>query len=151
MLNLCQKFKLMLLILARESHFKSCNRVLSWFVMSDDRQEFKSQYVYNKRNTTWKLLCTAFTLSLFLYQKYHSLGAALTLDFWYVSNSCLNSVRPHFSWSIQYILHFLLQYNINTILPNYEPQVPQAHEQESFLHNRNIIRVWRFQRLLFRG
>ena len=27
-----------------------------------------SQYVYNKHNTTWKVLCTVFT-HLFLYQK----------------------------------------------------------------------------------
>ena len=28
-----------------------------------------SQYVYNKHNTTWKVLCTVFTHSLFLYHK----------------------------------------------------------------------------------
>ena len=28
-----------------------------------------SQYVYNKHNTTWKVLCTVLTHSLFLYQK----------------------------------------------------------------------------------
>ena len=28
-----------------------------------------SQYVYNKHNTTWKVLCMVFTHSLFLYQK----------------------------------------------------------------------------------
>ena len=38
-----------------------------------------SQYVYNKHNTTWKVLCTVFTHSLFLYQKSYSF-AALTLS-----------------------------------------------------------------------
>ena len=31
-----------------------------------------SQYVYNKHNDTWKVICTAFTHSLFLYQKSQS-------------------------------------------------------------------------------
>ena len=34
-----------------------------------------SQYVYNKHNTTWKVLCTVFTHSLFLYQKSYSFAA----------------------------------------------------------------------------
>ena len=33
-----------------------------------------SQYAYNKHNTTWKVLCTVFTHSLFLYQKSYSNG-----------------------------------------------------------------------------
>ena len=39
-----------------------------------------SQYVYNKHNTTWKVLCTVFTHSLFLYQRSYSF-AALTRRF----------------------------------------------------------------------
>ena len=39
---------------------KSGNRVLSWFVIKDDKQDFKSEYVYNKHNTTCKVLCTVF-------------------------------------------------------------------------------------------
>ena len=34
-----------------------------------------SQYVYNKHNTTWKVLSTVFTHSLFLYQKSYSFAA----------------------------------------------------------------------------
>ena len=34
-----------------------------------------SQYVYNKHNTTWKVLCTVFTHSLFLCQKSYSFAA----------------------------------------------------------------------------
>ena len=29
---------------------------------------------------------------------------AHSFDFWYVNNSCVNTVRPHFPWSILYIL-----------------------------------------------
>ena len=42
------------------------------------------------------MLRTVFTLSLFLYQKSHS------FDFWYKNNSCVNTVRQHFPWSILY-------------------------------------------------
>ena len=45
------------------------------FVIEDDKQEFESQNVYNKHNTTWKVLCAVFTHSLFLYQKSHSFAA----------------------------------------------------------------------------
>ena len=74
-----------------------------------------SQYVYNKHYTTWKEFCTVFKHSLFLYQKSQS------LNFWYVNNSCVNTVRPHFPWSILYIrvaqkprttLHWLLLMSI---------------------------------------
>ena len=34
-----------------------------------------SQYVYNKHNTPWKVLCTVFKHSLFLYQKSYSFAA----------------------------------------------------------------------------
>ena len=34
-----------------------------------------TQYVYNKHNTTWKVLCTVFTHSLFLYKKSYSFAA----------------------------------------------------------------------------
>ena len=74
MSNFWQKFKLVI-IFARVFDLKSCNRVLSWLVIKDDKREFKSQYVYNKHNTTWKVLCTVFTHSLFLYQKSHSFAA----------------------------------------------------------------------------
>ena len=30
---------------------------------------------------------------------------AHSFDFWYVNNSCVNTVRPHFPWSILYILN----------------------------------------------
>ena len=57
-----------------------------------------SQYVYNKHNTSCKVLRTVYTHSLFLYQKSHS------FDFWYKNNSCVNTVRQHFLWSILYLL-----------------------------------------------
>ena len=28
---------------------------------------------------------------------------AHSFDFWYVTNSCVNTVRPHFPWSILYV------------------------------------------------
>ena len=57
------------IILARVFKLNSCNRVLSWSVIKDDKEESKSQYIYNKHNTAWKVLCTVVTHSLFLYQK----------------------------------------------------------------------------------
>ena len=62
-----------------------------------------SQYVYNKHNTTWKVLCTVFTHSLFLYQITLLVRCAHSFDFWNVNNSCVNTVRQHFAWSIFYI------------------------------------------------
>ena len=47
-----------------------------------------SQYVYNKHNTTQKVLCTVFTHSLFLYQKSYSF-AALTRSVVFVSEILL--------------------------------------------------------------
>ena len=31
-------------------------------------------------------------------------GCAHSFDFWYVNNSCVNTVRQHFPWSILYVL-----------------------------------------------
>ena len=31
---------------------------------------------------------------------------AQSFDFWYVNNSCVNTVRQHFPWSILYILDY---------------------------------------------
>ena len=67
-----------------------------------------SQYVYNKHNTTWKVLCTVCTHSLFLYQKSYSFTANHSFDFWSVNNSCVSTVRQHFPSSILYILFILL-------------------------------------------
>ena len=33
---------------------------------------------------------------------------AHSFDFWYVNNSCVNTVRQHFPWSILYILRFYI-------------------------------------------
>ena len=30
---------------------------------------------------------------------------AHSFDFWYVNNSCVNTVRQHFPWSILYVLY----------------------------------------------
>ena len=30
---------------------------------------------------------------------------AHSFDFWYVNNSCVNTVRQHFPWSILYVIH----------------------------------------------
>ena len=46
---------------------------------------------------------------------------AHSFDFWYVNNSCVNTVRQHFPWSILYfhICNFLVK--VNTV----EPQQPE--------------------------
>ena len=33
-------------------------------------------------------------------------SAANEWDFWYVNSSCVNTVRPHFPWSILYFFEF---------------------------------------------
>ena len=37
-----------------------------------------------------------------------------SFDFWYVNNSCVNTVRQHFPWSILYVFYFNLQLNHST-------------------------------------
>ena len=73
--------------------------ILERFKIKRPPKWWMSQYVYNKHNTTCKVLRTVFTHSLFLYQKSHS------FDFWYKNNSCVNTVRQHFPRSILYIFH----------------------------------------------
>ena len=43
---------------------------------------------------------------------------AYSLDFWYVNNSCVNTVRQHFPWSILYI-------TLGTRIPSVCPTVEQ--------------------------
>ena len=72
---------------------------------------FLLKHIY-RENTSWKVLCTVFTHSLFLYQKSHS------FDFWYVNNSGLNTVQSTFHvvlcllytyWEIHYFVSHLFQ------------------------------------------
>ena len=28
-----------------------------------------------------------------------------SFNFWYINNSCVNTIRPHFPWSVLYVLH----------------------------------------------
>ena len=37
---------------------------------------------------------------------------AHSFDFWYVNNSCVNTVRQHFPWSILYLFSYLKLYLI---------------------------------------
>ena len=60
------------LILRLRCHFAGCSgnfSILERFEMKRLPKWWMSQYVYNKHNATWKVLCTVFTHSLFLYQK----------------------------------------------------------------------------------
>ena len=44
---------------------------------------------------------------------------AHSFDFWYVNNSCVNTVRPHFPWSILYLLIIHYTYKLDgNILSN---------------------------------
>ena len=64
--------------------------------------------IYDKHNTTWKALCTVFTHEMFLYQKSPSF-ATLTrsISDTLINNSCVNTARLHFPWSILYVLYFV--------------------------------------------
>ena len=68
-----------------------------------------SQYIFNKHNTTWKVLCTVFRHSFFfLVSEILLARCAHSLEFWYVNNSCvINTVRQLFPWSILFIHIFL--------------------------------------------
>ena len=50
-------------------------RIFERFKIKRPPKLWMSQYVYNTHNTTWKVLCTVFTHSLFLYQKSYSFAA----------------------------------------------------------------------------
>ena len=68
------------------------------------RRGVQSEYVYNKHNTTWKVLCTVFTHSLFCIT---NLTRSLRSLAWFPirHNSRLNTVRAHFPWSILNIFY----------------------------------------------
>ena len=42
---------------------------------------------------------------------------AHSFDFWYVNNSCVNTVRPHFPWSILYLYNTRLEMRLTRLLP----------------------------------
>ena len=70
-----------------------------------------SQYIYNKHNTTWKVLCTVFTHLLFLYQKSYSF-AALTR-----STSDMSTTRTYIPYASTFhevfsIYNIILQANV---------------------------------------
>ena len=58
------------------------------------KQEFRSQYVYNKHNTSWKVRLYSISALVGLYQNFYS------FDFWYFTNSCVNTVEPLKSTSL---------------------------------------------------
>ena len=74
--------------------------ILERFEIKRPPKLWLSQYVYNKHNTTWKVLCMVFA-HLFLYQKSLLIAVIIHLVS-YVNNSCINTVRPHSPWSILY-------------------------------------------------
>ena len=62
-----------------------------------------SQYVYNKHNTTWKVLAYAIYALVVFVSEIQLVRCAHSFHFWYVNNSCVNTVRQHFPWSILYV------------------------------------------------
>ena len=63
------------------------------------------QYVYNNNNTTWKVPWAIFTHLLFLYQKSHWFAALIRSIFDTSTTRGVNTIRPHFPWSVLYVLH----------------------------------------------
>ena len=59
------------------------------------KEGVQSQYVYNKHNTTWKVLCAVFTHSLFCIRNLTRSLRSL-VRFLILHNSCVNTVRVHF-------------------------------------------------------
>ena len=65
-------------------------RILESFGMKRRLKWEISQYVYNQRNTTWKVL-VVFVSEISLVRCAHF------FEFWYVNNTCVNTVRPALS------------------------------------------------------
>ena len=59
-----------------------------------------SQYVYNKHMES--ALYGIYALVVFV-SEILLVRCAHSFDFWYVNNSCVNTVRQHFQWSILYV------------------------------------------------
>ena len=66
-----------------------------------------SRYVYNKHNTTWKVLAYGIYARVVFVSEILLVRCAHSFDFWYVNNSCVNTVRQQFPWSILYIQRML--------------------------------------------
>ena len=98
-----------------------------------------SQYVYNKHNTTWKVLSplygiyelVVFVSEILLVRCVHS------FDFCYVNNLCVNTVRQHFPRSILYIyLQFQCIFiRFDVFIFNFVV-VTEYHTMMQFLRNR---------------
>ena len=64
---------------------------------------------------------------------------AHSFDFWYVNNSCVNTVRQHFPWSILYIPHrFYYKLSIswiqwNSVLKNENTCIETLNHPELFI------------------
>ena len=63
------------------------------------------QYVYNNNNTTWKVPWAIFTHLLFFILEVSLVRCAHLFNFWYINNSCVNTIHTHFPWSVLYVLH----------------------------------------------
>ena len=66
-----------------------------------------SQYVYNKHNTTWKVLAYGINALVVFVSEILLVRCAHSFDFWYVNNSCVNTVRQHFPCGIVLIIYIL--------------------------------------------
>ena len=88
-------------------HFAVCS-ILERFEIKRRGNWWMSQYVYNKHNNTWKVICTAFTHSLFLYQKSQSFAALIR---WFLIKG-LDGVNwqlingQNFNWQLTFALGF---------------------------------------------
>ena len=51
-------------------------------------------------NTSWKVLAYGIYARFVVVSEIERVSAANEWDFWYVNNSCVNTVRQHFPWSI---------------------------------------------------
>ena len=64
-------------------------------------------------------------------------------DFWYVNNSCVNTVRQHFPWSILYVL-FLLYLRVKA-------QQYFVSLSYMFLDKKTVLKIWTNPGLNLRG
>ena len=82
-----------------------------------------------------------------LYGIYALVRCAYSFDFWYVNNSCVNTVRQHFPWSILYVLNWLHNEHSYRRRPNKSKQPKQIslayHWWKSLMegpHSWNLLR-----------
>ena len=77
--------------------------ILERFKIKRPPKWWMSQYLYNKHNTTWKMLVYCIYPLVVFVSEILLVRCANSFDFWYKNNWCVNTVCQHLPWSILFI------------------------------------------------